>query len=65
VPDDTFARLELSSAAAIARRVQSGEFDTVLVWRGDPRFPTADLDRLYAQQKDVDRYYVLRWGLRR
>jgi len=65
VPDDTFAMLELSSAAAIAARVGRGEFDTVLLWRDDPRFPAADLDRLYAQQKDVDRYFVLRWGLRR
>ena len=62
IPAERFARLQLTPAARIAEQVRSGGFDTVLLWRDDPRFAAADLDRVYAHQQALDRYFVLRWG---
>jgi hypothetical protein len=65
VPDATFAMLDLASAASITDRVRRGDFDTVLLWRDDPRYPAEELDRLYASSAALDRYFVLRWERRR
>ena len=65
IPPEMFATLRLAPAAEIAARVRSGEFDSVLIWRGDARFPPQDLERLYAARADLDNYFVLWWNRRR
>lgn len=61
-PTQTFEAVSLVPAADITRRIQEGEFDTVLIAHGDPRFDEAALDRRYAHRAELDRYFVLRWG---
>ena len=56
IPPEMFAALRLAPAADIAARVRSGEFDSVLIWREDARFPPQDLERLYAARADLDKY---------
>lgn len=61
---DSFARLEVMPEARLIERVRSGSFDAALLRRGDPRYESATMDRLYRESKLLDQYYVLRWDRR-
>jgi hypothetical protein len=61
---DSFAQLEVMPEARLIERVRSGSFDATLLRRGDSRYESAAMDRLYQESKLLDQYYVLRWDRR-
>lgn len=61
---DSFAQLEVMPEARLIERVRSGSFDATLLRRGDSRYESATMDRLYQESKLLDQYFVLHWDRR-
>ena len=62
LPGDRFETLRVLPASAVVEQVRAGGFETTLLWRDDPRFAGAGLNQVYRAERDLDRYFVLRWG---
>lgn len=61
---DLLSSLRVMPASVASEKVRSGGFETTLLWRDDPRFDRATLERVYRQARDLDRYFVLRWDVK-
>lgn len=63
IPPESFARLHLLPQSEINQRLRAGQFDTVLIAERDGG-RNSSLSSVYAGQRTLDRFAVLRWHRR-